>query len=129
MSELIIRRFWDAMGSNDFDHASTWLHPDFEYFMPQTHEYLAGRENFARMNAAYPAEGKWVFSIQSIVSGGDEAVSDVKITDGLLQARAITFHTLKDGLILRQKEFWTDPYPAPDWRAKWMTVVDAPPFG
>ncbi|WP_299869734.1 nuclear transport factor 2 family protein [uncultured Roseobacter sp.] len=89
MSELIIQRFWEAMGSNDFDFAATRLHPDFEYFMPQTNEYLAGRENFARLNAGFPSEGRWVFSIQSIVSDGNDAVSDVKITDGSMKARAI----------------------------------------
>lgn len=128
MSEEIIRRYWEAMGSNDFDFAATWLHPDFEYFMPQTGEYLIGRNAFAQMNAAYPSEGKWVFSIQSLVSNGDVAVSDVKITDGSMKARAITFHVLKDGLILRQTEFWPDTYDAPEWRSQWMKVLNEAPF-
>lgn len=116
------------MGSNDFDFAATFLHPDFEYFMPQTNEYLAGRDNFARFNAAYPAEGKWIFKVQSIVAGSEEAVSDVKITDGSVNARAITFHAFQDGLIVRQREFWPDSYPAPDWRAQWMKVLTHDPF-
>ena len=128
MSKQIITNFWEAMGSNDFDLAAERLHADFEYFMPQTNEYLKGRDSFARLNAAYPADGKWKFSVQSILADGDHAVSDVKITDGSMEARAITFHTLRDGLILRQKEFWPDDYPAPEWRAHLVTVVDEPPF-
>lgn len=128
MTAQIIQDFWNAMGTNDFDFAATFLHPDFEYFMPQTNEYLAGRDMFAKLNAAYPTEGKWGFTVQSIIADGDDVVSDVKITDGRMDAHALTFHTLQDGLILRQKEFWPDTYPAPAWRAPWMKVLPQAPF-
>lgn len=128
MTADIIQRFWDAMGLNDFDVAATWLHPDFEYFMPQTSEYLKGREKFSRFNSAYPTEGKWIFTVQSIVASGDNAVSDVIVADGTMDARAVTFHTLKEGLIVRQKEFWPESYPAPEWRAGWMKVLNEAPF-
>jgi len=128
VSKKIIADFWEAMASNDFEIASKWLHPDFEYYMPQTHEYLQGRSNFAALNAAYPADGQWSFAVQSIISDGENAVSDVIVTDGIRKDRVITFHTLRDGLILRQKEFWPDNYPAPEWRKVWMQVVGTAPF-
>ncbi|WP_147107322.1 nuclear transport factor 2 family protein [Tateyamaria sp. syn59] len=128
MSKELVAGFWDAMASNDFTYASTWLHPAFEYYMPQTGEYLKGRDDFAALNAAYPAEGKWEFTVRSIVGDGDTVVSDVEVTDGSVTARAVTFHTVKDALIWRQKEFWPDPYPAPGWRAAWRQIMDAPPF-
>lgn len=128
MSERLIREFWGAMGSNDFVHASEWLHPEFEYYMPQTCEYLRGKTAFAALNHGYPAEGQWSFAVQSVVADGQNAVSDVKITDGSMRARAITFHRLRDGLILRQKEYWPDDYPAPGWRKPWVQVVTTPPF-
>lgn len=45
-----------------------------------------------------------------------EVVSDVSITDGTQAALAITFHTLQDGLIIKQVEFWPENYPAPENR-------------
>jgi len=128
MTREIIQSFWEAMGTNDFTKASVWLHPDFEYFMPQTNEYLTGRENFARFNTAYPTEGTWSFTIHSIVCGENDAVSDVLVSDGSMKARAVTFHEVNDGLISRQREFWPDNYPAPEWRSPWMKVVVRPPF-
>lgn len=128
MPREIVADFWDAMASNDFGLASTLLHPDFEYFMPQTNEYLKGREEFSLLNQSYPSDGLWRFDVRSIVSDGQSAVSDVCVTDGKLKARAITFHTLCDGLILRQKEFWPDDYPAPGWRQHLMQIVDHEPF-
>lgn len=128
MSKEIVSGFWDAMASNDFSYASKWLHPEFEYYMPQTREYLCSPGNFAKLNDEYPAEGKWIFAVRSIVCDGDRAVSDVEITDGAVNARAITFHTIEDGLIRRQIEYWPDEYPAPEWRRKWVQVVDTEPF-
>ena len=128
VSEKTIADFWDAMSSNDFSFASKCLHADFEYYMPQTREYLQGRANFVALNEGYPTDGKWFFSVQSIISDGNSAVSDVEITDGVMEARAITFHTLQDGLIFRQKEYWPDDYPAPEWRREWVQTVDVAPF-
>jgi len=128
VSREIIAKFWEAMGSNDFTRASLCLHPQYQYYMPQTREYLSGRAEFAALNDAFPANGNWTFDVQTIVADGDPAVSDVLITDGKMTARAITFHTLQEGLILRQKEYWPDDYAAPMWRKALMTPVDVAPF-
>lgn len=128
MSQDTIAKFWEAMATNDFSLASTWLHPDFEYFMPQSKEYLKGRRAFAALNQIYPSNGKWHFDIITILSDGQTAVSDVCVTDGNMKARAITFHTLSEGLILRQKEFWPEDYPAPEWRRNLTQIMDTEPF-
>ena len=69
-----------------------------------------------------------MFTVHAIVAQASEGVSDVMITDGVLHARAITFHKVQDGLILRQREYWPDDYPAPDWRAPWVEIVESAPF-
>ncbi len=128
MSAQLITDFWAAMGTNDFGHASTFLHAQYEYFMPQTGEYLRGRDAFAALNSGFPAEGLWQFNVVRLVAGDHDAVSDVEVTDGTRHDRAVTFHTIEDGLIRRQVEYWPDPYPAPAWRAPFVTVLDKPPF-
>lgn len=128
MSAQLIRAFWTAMGTNDFAHAATFLHPEYEYYMPQTGEYLQGRDAFAALNSGFPAEGLWQFDVRRIVANGNEAVSDVEVTDGTRHDRAVTFHTVEDGLIRRQVEYWPDPYPAPAWRVPFVTVLETSPF-
>ncbi len=119
----IVLAYWDAMKTNDFTKASQWLSPDFECFWPQSAEVIVGRENFVAINAHYPANGSWKFDLQSIVCDGANVVTDVQITDGVQKAQAITFHTIKDGLIHRQREFWPDPMDAQEWRAQWVKIV------
>lgn len=127
-TKQIVRGFWQAMQTNDFDRASEWLAPDFEYYMPQTREYLQGRAAFVGLNIDYPTTGHWSFDIRSILADGDQAVSDVHVTDGTLSATAITFHTIRDGLIWRQVEHWPDPYDRPAFRTQWTEIVAQPPF-
>ncbi|MFA0441485.1 nuclear transport factor 2 family protein [Vibrio sp. 10N.222.51.C12] len=122
-SQEIVLEFWDAMKSNDFVKASEWLSADFEGYWPQSSELVIGRANFVAINRYYPATGSWQFEINSIVSNGTEVVTDVSITDGSQVARAITFHTVENGLIRKQKEFWPDPMKAQAWRSQWVDIV------
>ena len=122
-SKEVVIAFWEAMKSNDFSEASNWLAENFEGFWPQSSELIIGRENFAAINSCYPAHGKWLFDVNSIVCENDTVVTDVSITDGVQKARAITFHTVENGLICKQVEFWPDDFEAPDWRSKWVKLV------
>jgi len=119
----VVIAFWEAMQTNDFGEASQCLSDDFECFWPQSSELIVGRKNFEAINSNYPANGKWLFVINAIVCEDNEVVSDVSVTDGTLKARAITFHTVKNGQIAKQVEFWPDNYEAPEWRRKWVNIL------
>lgn len=123
-SKEIVLSFWEAMRSNDFNKASEWLSEDFEGIWPQSSELILGRKNFTEINSYYPAHGKWEFEINSVVCEGTQVVTDVSITDGVQKARAITYHTIENGLIRKQVEFWPEDYEAPEWRAKWVKKLD-----
>ncbi|MEM7331858.1 MAG: nuclear transport factor 2 family protein [Chloroflexota bacterium] len=124
-SKEIVVAFWDAMKTNDFAKASEYLSPNFEGYWPQSAELIVGRDNFTAVNSSYPSHGTWLFEINTIVCEGETVVTDVSITDGVQNARAITFHTIENGLIRKQVEFWPDSYEAPDWRAQWVKIVQA----
>jgi ketosteroid isomerase-like protein len=63
------------------------------------------------MNAEYPAHGPWRFTVNRIVGGESEAVSDVAVGDGVQSARAVSFFSVADGKITRLVEFWPQPMP------------------
>ncbi|MCB0081878.1 MAG: nuclear transport factor 2 family protein, partial [Caldilineaceae bacterium] len=102
----IVNEFWHLMSTNDFYSVTAVLSPNFVMEWPQTRERICGAENFARMNAEYPAHGQWQFTINRLVDGEAEAVSDVSVTDGVQSARVISFFTVDQDKILRLVEFW-----------------------
>ena len=55
-------------------------------------------------------------SVNHVVGHGGEAVSDVSVTDGVADARAISFFTLSGGKIVKIVEFWPEPYAPPSNR-------------
>lgn len=105
----IVGEFWRLMATNDFSAVGAVLADDFVLDWPQTNERIRGTANFARLNAEYPAHGRWRFVVNRVVGGADEAVSDVSVTDGVAQARAISFFTVSGGKITTIVEYWPEP--------------------
>ncbi|MBI4913857.1 MAG: nuclear transport factor 2 family protein [Acidobacteria bacterium] len=124
-AESVVREFWRLMGSNDFSSVGAVLSPSFSLEWPQSNERIRGADTFARMNAEYPSQGPWSFTVLRLVASGTEAVTRVAVTDGHLSAEAISFFTVSEGLITKVVEFWPEPYPAPAHR-KHLTEPLAP---
>jgi ketosteroid isomerase-like protein len=116
MSKLavdVVKDFWEAMETNDFRAAGKLLSDDYIAEWPQSNERIRGRDNFAAINEAYPAHGRWNFVVNNIVGNEYEAVSDVSITDGVQSARVISFTTVQNGKIIKQVEFFPEKYEPP----------------
>ena len=122
----LAREFWRLMAGNDFAAVAAVLAEDFVLEWPQSGERIRGAERFARMNQEYPAHGRWRFELHRVLGSGEEAVTEVSVSDGVQSARAISFFTVVDGRISRLVEYWPEPYPAPANRAHLVEAMDAP---
>lgn len=120
----IVEEFFRRMNTNDFRWASQMLADDYVLEWPQSKERICGGENFATVNEEYPAYGRWSFTINKIVGSTTEAVSDVSVTDGTQQARAITFTTIRNDKIVKQIEFWPNNYEAPENRKHLVVTME-----
>lgn len=117
----VVLAFWQCMHSNDFLAASDWLADEFECFLPQSGETIRGGWNYAMVNIHFPSFGPWSFEIESLLADGERVVSDVKITDGIQEARLVTFSTVRDERIVRQVEYWPERFVAAEWRKEWTS--------
>ena len=116
-AEEIVQQFWALMKTNDFESVGGILAPDFVLEWPQSGERIRGAALFARMNAEYPAHGKWQFTVRRIVGNDREAVSEVSVTDGVQHAKALSFFEIAAGKVSRIVEYWPEPYDPPSGRA------------
>lgn len=115
--EAVVREFWRLMASNDFSAVGAVLAPDLVVEWPQSNERIRGPERFAQVNAEYPAHGAWRFTVDQCVGGADEVATRVSVTDGVVQAVAVSFFTVRGGRITRIVEYWPEPFePATDRR-------------
>lgn len=116
----LVDQFWAAMQANDWDAAAALFADDYMLQWPQSGERIRGAANFVAINRAYPAAGRWRFTVERLVVEGEQAVTDVVVSDGAVNARAITFTMVRNGRIAGQVEYWPDPFDAPAWRAAWV---------
>jgi ketosteroid isomerase-like protein len=120
----LAREFWRLMASNDFHSVAAVLAPQFVLEWPQSGERIRGARNFGCMNQAYEAHGPWRFNIVRLVGDDREAVTEVDVTDGKTQARAISFFTIERGKISRLVEYWPEPYAPRADRAHLTEPID-----
>jgi ketosteroid isomerase-like protein len=120
----LAKEFWEAMMTNDFRLVGSLLSDDFVLEWPQSNERIRGRDNFATMNEEYPAHGRWHFTVNRIVGDDLEAVSDVFVTDGVQNARAISFFTIQEGRIAKLVEFWPEPFTGREDRKHLVEMIN-----
>ncbi len=87
---------------------------------PNRENGLWGERILLRSIVATPQLGLWRFEIVRLLAQGSEVVSEVLVSDGVVNARAITFHHVAEGKIQQQTEYWPDEYAAPEWRSSWV---------
>jgi len=120
----VVAEYWRLMATNDFHSVAAVLAPEFVLEWPQSKERIRGADRFARMNQEYPAHGRWQFTVNRLVGGESDAVSDVTVTDGVQTARVVSFFTVEDGKVTRLVEFWPEPFAAPSNRAHLVEAMD-----
>jgi ketosteroid isomerase-like protein len=114
----VVEQLWEAMDRFDFEAAGDLLHEDYIGEWPQSRERIRGRANFVAVNANYP--GRWRIAIQRLVASGNQVATEVTLTCDGRTERAVSFFELRDGKIVRETDYWPEPYDAPTWRAQWV---------
>jgi ketosteroid isomerase-like protein len=118
---VVVERLWQLFDARDFEAAGALLHDDFVCEWPQSRERIRGRENYVAINQNYP--GTWSISICRLIADGDQVASEVVLTHAEEIVQAVSFFELHDGRIVRQVDYWPEPYPAPAWRAQWVEPI------
>ena len=107
----LVNKFWKLMATNDFRLVGSLLSDDFVIDWPQSGERIRGRDNYAAMNEQYPTTtGHWTFIVNRLIGNDQEAASDVSVSDGVQNARAISFFEVRDEKIVRMVEYWPDSF-------------------
>lgn len=123
-AEQVVREFWRLMATNDFHAVRAVLADEFVMEWPQSRERIRGGENYARMNAEYPTDGRWRFQINRLVAASDAVVTQASITDGTQAAEAISFFSVAGGKIARLVEYWPEPFAAAENRRRLTEPMD-----
>jgi ketosteroid isomerase-like protein len=120
-NHAVVNALWEAFDRFDFAAVAPLLHDDFVCDWPQSGERIRGRDNFIAVNTHYP--GRWRITVRRLIACGDEVVTETELRFGEQLARAVSFFTFRDGLIVHLCEYWPDPMPAVEWRRPWVETA------
>ena len=91
---------------------------------PQSNERFPGADAFMAMNQAHPAPNCHIASV-SVQAAEGELVAEVLVTNDGGADFSVGFYTVRDGLIVRAREYWIERRlePTPAWRAAWTEPI------
>jgi len=138
-NEQIVRQYSEAIMGRDFETMANLRHEEWTAVWPQSGELVRGSENNRRIMENYPAgapqllpEGRLTGSEdRRVVSplGGPYRVAGegeqwfgewkMRYPDGRVWWTIILLE-LRDGKVLRETQYWAEPFDPPDWRAEWV---------
>jgi hypothetical protein len=111
---------WRALEAGDWDAASGYLHEEFVQEWPQSGERIVGRDNAIAINQNFPG-GLLTMRFRRTLADGDLAVLELELTyaDGS-RYLGVSVVELQDGMVVRETDYFSQPFPAPQWRAQWV---------
>lgn len=115
--KAIVKAFWDNMCEQSYHELANLFHKDAVIEWPNTNEVFNVKD-FIMVNAKYP--GNWKEKICHMHVCDDKIISETHVDNGTVSFYAISIFTIKDGLIVQLKEYWSENGKAPEWRQQLM---------
>ena len=111
---------WRALQAGDWEAAGGHLHDDFVQEWPQSGERIVGRDNAMAIERSFPG-GLPTMRFRRTLAAGNLAVLEVELTyaDGS-RYLGVSILELRDGKVVRETDYYAQPFQAPAWRAAWV---------
>ncbi|WP_268236973.1 nuclear transport factor 2 family protein [Agromyces bauzanensis] len=108
-----------TLNAGDIDGMDAVFHEDAVMEWPQSGERIVGGDNRRGVCHAFPRLPK--ITPHRVIAEGDlwVAEADLDYGDGAIYQTVFIFE-MRDGEIAKETAYWSQPFPAPDWRAQWV---------
>jgi hypothetical protein len=104
---------------------------DYVQEWPQSGERIRGRDNALAINTNYPSmPGGHTphASLRRVLEPGEAWVIEGTIDygDGV-PVSSVSIVEMRDGKVVRQTDYFANPFPAPEWRRQWVERMEPAP--
>jgi hypothetical protein len=118
-----LSRHWAASDAGEYAIEHDIYDEDAVLDYPQSGERIHGRGNIRASRAEHPARRR--FDIQRVFGSGDLWVTEYVLTYDGRPSYTISVMEFSDGKVIRETQYFADPFPAPAWRARWVSPITA----
>lgn len=110
---------WQASAAGDLnaEHAIYAVDAICDY--PQSGERILGRANLQAIRGHHPGKPSG-FNVKRILGSGDLWITEYTITYQGRAAFTVSIMEFRDGKVVHETQYFTDPFEAPAWRSQWV---------
>ncbi len=118
-NENIIERLIACINENRIEVMDELFHEDAIMDWPQSGERVVGGENRRAIYKSFPKLPK--ITPRRMLGAGNLVVAEATLDygDNALYQTVFIFE-FRDGKIEKETAYWSQSFPAPEWRAKWV---------
>lgn len=122
-NRAVVERTLAGFFGGDYETAAQAMADDAVVEWPQSGERIVGRDACLIVYRNYPG-GSPTYRLQRISGEGDHFVAEAIADYGGEKTHAISIIELRDGKIVKQTDYWANPFEAPAWRAQWVERME-----
>jgi hypothetical protein len=117
-----LNRHWQASADGDLN-AEHDIYDDAAICdYPQSGERIVGRANLQALRSHHPDKPSG-FKVRRMVGNGDLWITEYTINYQDRQAYTVSIMEFRDGKVVRETQYFADPFAAPAWRTQWVQQV------
>lgn len=121
----LVERYWRALVKRDFDVLDELRRYDFAIEWPQSGERVRGKVNARTVEQSYEGDGN--FEARRIVGHGEIWVVEATLDYEGEKSHLVSVIEIELGKVLKQTDYFGDPFPAPRWRSALVERIDEVP--
>jgi len=114
----VVERFWAAVKTKDWDAHDELVDEEYVQEWPQSGERIRGKANSRALKESYPTER--TPTLRRILGAGAVWIMETTIDYGTEIAQGIHVLELKGGKVVKETDYFAQPFEAPEWRAGWV---------
>ena len=115
----LARRIWSSANEGNFvDVLEEVLADDCVQDWPQSGEVIRGKANIIAINKNYP--GLPTATVRRERADGRLVVTEVDLDYSGKVYQAVSVVEIEGGKIVRETEYFAEPFEPPQWRAQWV---------
>ena len=117
-NENVVNRLIACINDRRIEVMDELFHDDAVMHWPQSGEIVRGAANRRGIYNAFPQLP--TITPRRLLSAGNLVVAEAMLDYGGPQYETVFIFEFRDGRIAQETAYWSEAFPAPEWRAKWV---------
>ncbi|SDR41429.1 SnoaL-like domain-containing protein [Paraburkholderia fungorum] len=113
---------WQASAAGDLEAEHDIYDDDVISDYPQSGERIVGRINLQALRGHHPGKPSG-FGVRRIQGEGHLWVTEYTITYNGRAAFTISVMEFRNGKVVHETQYFSEPFEAPDWRSQWVQKI------